>query len=41
MKEKQNCATERPKLENARRFRGIYFIEPGDEELKDTKSWKF
>ena len=33
-------------LENARRLRGIYFIEPGDEEFKDKiknarKSWKF
>ena len=37
MKEKQNWASERPKLENARRLRGIYFIEPGDEEFKEKK----
>ena len=35
MKEKQNWASEKPKLENARRLRGIYFIEPEDNELKE------
>ena len=46
MKEKQNWASEKPKLESARRLRGIYFIEPGDEEFKEIiknarKIWKF
>ena len=34
-KEKQKWAVEKPKLDNARRLRGIYFIDPGDEEFKD------
>ena len=34
-KEKQKWAIEKPQLENARRLRGIYFIDPGDEEFKD------
>ena len=34
-KEKQKWAIEKPKLENARRLRGIYFIDPKDEEFKD------
>ena len=34
-KEKQKWAIERPKLENARRLRGIYFIDPDDEDFKD------
>ena len=33
-KEKQKCAIERPKLENARGLRGIFFIDPDDEEFK-------
>ena len=33
-KEKQTLAIEKPKLDNARRFRGIFFIEPDDEEFK-------
>ena len=33
-KEKQNLAFEKPKLDNARRFRGICFIDPKDEEFK-------
>ena len=32
-KEKQKWAIEKPKLENARRLRGIYFIDPEDEEF--------
>ena len=45
MKEKQNWASEKPKLENARRLTGIYFIEPEDKEFKEIiknpwKSWK-
>ena len=35
MKEKQNWASEKPKLENARRLRGMYFIEPEDKEFKE------
>ena len=34
-KEKQKCAIEKPKLDNARSLRGIYFIDPKDEEFKD------
>ena len=33
--EKQKWAVEKPKLDNARRLRGIYFIDPDDGELKD------
>ena len=35
-KEKQKCAIEKPKLDNARRLRRIYFIDLDDEEFKDT-----
>ena len=34
-KEKQKWAIEKPKLDHARRLRGIYFIDPDDEEFKD------
>ena len=34
LKEKQKGAIEKPKLDNARRLRGIYFIDPDDEEFK-------
>ena len=34
-KEKQKWAIEKPKFDNARRLRGIYFIDPADEEFKD------
>ena len=45
-KEKQKWAIGKPKLDNARRIRGIYFIDPEDEEFKRTmkmhiESWKF
>ena len=30
-KEKQMWAVEKPRLDNARRLRGIFFIEPDDE----------
>ena len=45
-KEKQKWAVEKPKLDNARRLRGIYLIDPDDEEFKDImkmreESWKF
>ena len=35
-KAKQRGAIEKPKLDNARQLRGIFFIEPNDEELKLT-----
>ena len=33
---KQKWAIEKPKLDNARRLRGIYFIDPEDKEFKET-----
>ena len=36
LKEKHNWSDEEPKLDNARRSRGIYFIDPEDKEFKDT-----
>ena len=41
-KAKQKRAVEKPKLDNARQLRAIFFIEPNDEEFKDTmkkRSW--
>ena len=35
-KAKRRWAIEKPKLENARQLRGIFFIEPNDEEFKLT-----
>ena len=35
-KEKQKCAIEKPKLDNAGRLRGVYFIDPEDAEFKET-----
>ena len=35
MKEKQNWASGRPKLETARKLRGIYFIDPEDKEFAE------
>ena len=35
-KEKQVWAIEKPKLDNARRLRGIHFIDPDDVEFKET-----
>ena len=45
-KEKQTWAIEKQTLDNARRLRGIFFIEPDDEEFKRimkmlVESWKF
>ena len=52
-KEKQKWAIEKLKLDNARRLRGIYLIDPADAEFKETsfflkkkketraESWKF
>ena len=34
--EKQQWAIEKAKLDNARQLRGIFFIEPNDEEFKHT-----
>ena len=33
-KERQKWTIEKPKLKNARRLRGIFFIDPDDEEFK-------
>ena len=35
-REKQKWAIEKPKLDNARRLRRIYFIDPEDMEFKET-----
>ena len=35
--EKQKWAIEKPKLDNAKRLCGIYFIDPEDEEFKPTE----
>ena len=35
-KAKQKFAIEKPKLDNARKLRGIFFIEPEDEDFKHT-----
>ena len=36
LREKQKWSIEKPKLDNARRLRGIYFIDPKDKEFKET-----
>ena len=36
LKEKHKWSTEKPKLDNARRLRGIYFIDLEDKEFKET-----
>ena len=36
LKERQKWSQEKPKLDNARRLRGIYFIDPEDKEFKET-----
>ena len=36
LKEKQKWSTEKLHLENARKLRGIYFIDPEDKEFKET-----
>ena len=35
-REKQEWKNEKPKLGNARRLRGIYFIDPDDQDYKET-----
>ena len=34
-REKEEWANEKPKLDNARKLRGIYFIDPDDKEYPD------
>ena len=36
LKEKQKWSNEKINLENARKLRGIYFIDPEDKEFKET-----
>ena len=36
LKEKQKWSHEKPKLDNARKLRGISFIDPEDKEFKET-----
>ena len=36
LKEKQKWSEEKIHLDNARKFRGIYFIDPEDKESKET-----
>ena len=36
-KGKQEWALEKPKLDNARKLRGIYFIDPEGGEYKETR----
>ena len=45
LREKQKWSIEKPKLDNARILRGIYFIDPEDKEFKETiemlqRNWK-
>ena len=35
-KEKLKWSNEKPKLDNARRLRGIYWLDPEDKEFKET-----
>ena len=35
LKEKQKWSHEKPQLDNVRKLRGIYFIDPEDKEFKD------
>ena len=34
--EKQHWTEEKPKLDNARKLRGFYFVDPDDEEFNET-----
>ena len=36
LKEKQKLSNEKLHLDNARKLRGIYFIDPEDKEFKET-----
>ena len=36
LREKHKWSIEKPKLDNSRRLRGIYFIDPEDKEFRET-----
>ena len=36
LKKKKQWAFEKPKLDNARKLRGIYYVDPDDREFKET-----
>ena len=36
LREKQKCSLEKPMLDNERRLRRIYFVDPEDKEFKET-----
>ena len=36
LKERQRCSHEKPQLDDARKLRGIHFIDPEDKEFKET-----
>ena len=36
LKEKHKWSNEQPKLDNTKRLRGIYFIDPEDKDFKET-----
>ena len=36
LKERQKWSHEKPQLDNARKLRGVYFIDPEDKEVKET-----
>ena len=36
LKERQKLSHEKPQLDNARKLREIYFIDPEDKEFKET-----
>ena len=38
LKERQKWSHEKRQLDNARKSRGIYFIDPEDKEFKETKN---
>ena len=40
LKERHQCSDEKPKLDNARRLRGIDFIDHEDKEFKENRHWK-
>ena len=45
LKERQKWSNEKPKLDNAGRLRGIYFIDPEDKEFREplrmlARNWK-
>ena len=36
LKEKPKWSHEKPQLDNARKLRGVYFIDPEDKEFKES-----